>query len=250
MTAISKYGSGPRTLVIHGGPGFTSDYLIEPLLKVSDRNTFVFYNQSYNEPTLDGCANELLHVIDEHFSNSTIRVVAHSWGCLVLLSALAKLSIEDEAAGKKLKAVLINPVPILKGLFDESIACFQQRIPQSEIEGAMRLAMSDPTGESAMAKLLPYYVANRQVCETLKIPLSFGAYQAVLGSMDEFNFSPAFVHLDEVSVMLGEEDITPRHMIQNILEHARAVEVIPQAGHFPLHEQPETALRVLANWLG
>jgi pimeloyl-ACP methyl ester carboxylesterase len=249
MVVTTNYGTGRKTLVVHGGPGFSSEHLIAPLLKLTSRTTFVFYDQSYSEPTLEGCADEVLNVIEEQFPDDTVRVVAHSWGCLVLFSALAKLRAAPQLAKKKYKLLLINPVPISSGLFHESVVSFQQRIPASEIEEAMRLALSNPTGVEAMAKLLPYYVSNRQVCETLKIPLSLSAYQAVLSSLGDFDFNSVLANLEMVSVMLGEDDITPRHTIQNILDIASEVETVPMAGHFPLHEQPDAALQILAKWI-
>ena len=41
-----KIGNGPRTVVVlHGGPGFTMDYLAEDLTPLADTHTVVFYDQ-------------------------------------------------------------------------------------------------------------------------------------------------------------------------------------------------------------
>lgn len=249
MVAVTKFGTGPKVLVIHGGPGFNSNYLIEPLRNLSEKNTFIFYDQSYQDPTLEGSAKEFLEVVGQEFDGSTLRIVAHSWGCLVLVAALAQHGPEPLLDNRHLKPILINPVPITKPLFDTSVVSFQQRIPAPVIQEAMHIAQSGAESSTAMAKLLPYYVANQDVCNTLSLPLSLAAYQAVLSSLPDFDLSPALSHLAESHVMVGEHDITPRDTIQNILSACQKANVISGSGHFPLHEKPEFALPVLAGWL-
>lgn len=249
MVAVITFGTGPKVLVIHGGPGFNCDYLIEPLRNLSSHDTFVLYDQTYSEPTLDGCSIELLEVIDQEFKENSMRIIAHSWGCLVLYSALARLRLSGELGGRHLKAMLINPVPITKQLFDLSITHFQQRIPPQVIHESMELLVSNSDGTEAMAKLLPYYVSNRAVCDTLALPLSFAAYQAVMSSLPDFDFSSALPELADTQVLLGDEDITPQSTIRNVLDACRDVQVVSGTGHFPLHESPEQVLPTLASWL-
>ncbi len=249
MTSVTELGNGPNVLVVHGGPGFTSGYLIDPLRQLSQQNRLIFYDQAYSDPSLAGCAKELQRLIESYAQEGGLRIVAHSWGCLVALAALQELEARLDLKDRISRLVFINPVPVSKEKFEKSVNDFRQKVPTSAIEQAAGHAARPDGGEAAMACLLPYYVSNKGILDSLRLPLSFGAYQAVISSLPDFSYRLEAGVFDRLAIMVGDGDITPSAYLEELLNRAGETAVIANAGHFPLHEQPTNALPKLTEWL-
>lgn len=83
--------SAPTVVVVHGGPGNDSRYLL-PLAALSDRYHVVFYDQrgsglSERVPddrlTLQGFYDELDGIVDRFGGGRPVRIVGHSWGAML-----------------------------------------------------------------------------------------------------------------------------------------------------------------------
>lgn len=83
--------SHPTVIVVHGGPGDDSRYLL-PLAALADRYRVVFYDQrgsglSERVPdeklTLDGFYAELDGMVDRFGGGRPVRLVGHSWGAML-----------------------------------------------------------------------------------------------------------------------------------------------------------------------
>lgn len=83
-------GAGPDTVVIlHGGPGFTMEYLAADLEPLADRHTLLFYDQrGAGRSTLVSDSTGLsaqrfvddLEAIRAHFGLKQVTLLGHSWG--------------------------------------------------------------------------------------------------------------------------------------------------------------------------
>ncbi|HEY6106868.1 MAG TPA: alpha/beta hydrolase [Anaeromyxobacteraceae bacterium] len=83
--------SRPTVVVVHGGPGNDSHYLL-PLSALADRYHVVFYDQrgsglservADDRLTLEGLYAELDGVVDRFGRGEPVRLVGHSWGAML-----------------------------------------------------------------------------------------------------------------------------------------------------------------------
>jgi pimeloyl-ACP methyl ester carboxylesterase len=82
--------AGPDTvLVLHGGPGFTMDYLIPDLAPLIEHHTVIFYDQrgsGRSTAPLDSFHISLgkhladLEAVRAHFGIARLTILGHSWG--------------------------------------------------------------------------------------------------------------------------------------------------------------------------
>ncbi len=88
----------PTVVVLHGGPGNDSRYLL-PLSALADRYFVVFYDQrggglservDDGKLTLDGFYDELDGIVDLYSGGRPVRLVGHSWGAMLASGYLAR----------------------------------------------------------------------------------------------------------------------------------------------------------------
>jgi pimeloyl-ACP methyl ester carboxylesterase len=79
-------------LVLHGGPGFSSSYLLDGLTPLTSGRTLIFYDQrgrGHSTPvgdTLELSVNrdiEDLEAVRRHFALNTVTLIGHHWGAAV-----------------------------------------------------------------------------------------------------------------------------------------------------------------------
>jgi proline iminopeptidase len=89
-----KVGSNGETIVVlHGGPGFTMDYLADDLTPLARNHTVIFYDQrGTGRSTLVSEAEALdaqrfvddLEAVRRHFGLEKLTLLGHSWGAAVV----------------------------------------------------------------------------------------------------------------------------------------------------------------------
>lgn len=121
-----KVGSGGETIIVlHGGPGFTMDYLADDLLPLANRHTLIFYDQrGTGRSTLVSEAAQLdaqrfaddLEAVRRHFELETLTLLGHSWGAAV--AALYALRFPQQVE----RLMLVDAVPLTRAGFDRRFA--------------------------------------------------------------------------------------------------------------------------------
>ena len=109
-------GSGPRAVVVlHGGPGFTHDYLADDLLPLARQQRVIHYDQrGTGRSTLvtDAAALDAqrfaddLEVVRQHFGLERLTLLGHSWGAAV--AALYGMKHPQRVE----RVVLVGPMPL------------------------------------------------------------------------------------------------------------------------------------------
>lgn len=89
-----KVGSGAEVIVVlHGGPGFTMDYLADDLLPLAQRHTVIFHDpRGSGRSTLVSEATALdaqrfaddVEALRQHFGLQRLTLLGHSWGAGVV----------------------------------------------------------------------------------------------------------------------------------------------------------------------
>jgi proline iminopeptidase len=149
-------GTGPDTLiVIHGGPGFTFDYLATDLEPLAARHALVFYDQrGTGRSTLvsdsAGLAPDLfaedLEAIRRHLRLERVNLLGHSWGAAVVALYAQKY---PERVGRLL---VVAGVPLTMAGLEQSFGAMQSARDTAEVarmEAAMAARRADPTDKAA-----------------------------------------------------------------------------------------------------
>lgn len=127
--AYRKAGSGPATIVVlHGGPGFTMDYLADDLFPLAERHTVVFYDQrGTGGSTLvtDPAALDAqrfaddLEAVRRHFGLRTLTLLGHSWGAGV--AALYAMRFPQHVG----RLILVGGIPLRRAELERTFAAIR-----------------------------------------------------------------------------------------------------------------------------
>lgn len=250
-TFVNVIGEGPPVFVVHGGPGFSHEYLVKPLSRLAQRRQLIFYDQpGCGQTTWPG---ETLSpsLTFSHFRSLTqtltgaseIEILAHSWGALVVIGSLAsdaQHSLPEISGG-----LFINPVAIDSANFELARLNLLSRIPEPILLEMGKAAASDGPGEEIMELILPYYYASAKARPKVPFALNKGTYLSVNAQLTDFDFSDQVNRLGNVSIVLGEQDFTTQQHIEVMIEAARRFYLLKSTGHFPFDEIPAEFERVL-----
>jgi proline iminopeptidase len=257
-------GSGPDTIIVlHGGPGFTADYLAADLEPLAERHTLFFYDQrGTGKSTLvtDSAAlagprfAEDVEAIRVHFGMDRVILLGHSWG-----SGVAALYGErfPERVGK---LILVGSMPLTrKGLTDafEELASSRDSAETRRMEEAMAARQADPGNKD---HCLAYYRIwfRRFFADSTALDRSKGDFCAgtpesrrnKIASVDKYTFASLGDYdwrtvLPAVTaptlIIHGSKDVLP---LEGAREYARGLQdsrllVLDGIGHFSYVEAPD-----------
>ena len=257
-------GSGPDTvIVLHGGPGFTADYLAPDLEPLAARHTLLFYDQrGTGKSTLvtDSAAlagprfAEDVEAIRVHFGMDKVILLGHSWG-----SGVAALYGErfPERVGK---LILVGSMPLTrKGLTDAfgELASERDSAETRRMEEAMAARQADPGNKE---HCLAYYriwfrpfFADSTALDRSKGDFCAGTPESrrnKIASVDKYTFASLGDYdwravLGAVTapalIIHGSKDVLP---LEGAREYARRLQdgrllVLEGIGHFSYVEAPD-----------
>lgn len=254
-------GSGPRVLLLHGGPGLSFEYLDELAAELGAGFRIAAYQQRGLEPsTVDGpftiaqAVEDAISVLDGLEWDRAL-VVGHSWGGQLALRLAA--GHPDRLLG----ALAVDPLGVvgdggMVGFEAEIVA----RTPKAERKRARdldELAMQGQgTPEQALESLRivwPSYFADPEnIFAMPPIRMSIEAYAGLTGEATadteqlsaELAASPV-----RYGVLAGGASPIPwgqaaRATVE--LSPRAFLKVVPAAGHFPWFEQPGCVRAALA----
>jgi proline iminopeptidase len=107
-------GSGPPTIVLHGGPDFDHAYLLPDLDRLADVVQLIYYDQRGRGRSADGVvaqdvtiASEMEDIerIRQHFGKKPVVLFGHSWGTVLALEYALRYPAHVSAL------ILMNPAP-------------------------------------------------------------------------------------------------------------------------------------------
>lgn len=244
---VCEIGDGPKILVIHGGPGFGYLYLLDALSFLSADYTLIFYDQlncssviAGGKPTLDAMARQLSNVVREFDNSPAIKVIAHSWGALVLAAAAAHPSSANLLRHRISGGIMINPVPLTRHAYDQSMGAFVARIPWRTQLYVYSKALLGRDGREIMQLLWPFYLSPGSNALFPDFPFDICAYKSVVKALGHFDYQSELDFLSRFCILQSSMDVTKRDMIGDWAECCAKYEQIEGVGHFPMLERPET----------
>lgn len=273
-----SFGDGRDTvLVLHGGPGFGSNYLIPDLLPLARARTLIFYDQrtgGHSTLIADTARNNSrtsisdLEAIRRHFGIGRVKLIGHSWGSL-----LAGL-YASEYPERVERMVLIGSSPPAVAVRD-SLAPTPSRVDSAHRawRTAHRERWRGQPADSVKAcwdfwaiNVRLYFAAAEDarsmwgdVCNMSQATLltQSRGYPHVSLSAASFDLRPRLAAISApVLVLHGELDLIDPLSAREwarALPNARLL-IVPHAGHFPHVDAPrqffQTVDRFLREGLG
>lgn len=258
-TTIKKMGHGslesPSILVLHGGPGYTHDYLVEPLKPLSLNHTLIFYDQPTHSTSKDQKGKLSPELIYKHFrwlshrlaNDKPMNIIAHSWGCLLFLASQADQNLSNEPSCEFSKCLLLNPTPITSKKFT---ACSQNLIKRFSKTDKLKLlfwALTKKEGNKILQTLLPYYVLDHETIPKKDLALDTKAYLTIAQQLKKFDYSQSLPKLSKVKLVTCDHDFITLEQIDDLIKAYPNIHTIKNSGHFPFWEQSTEFNEILQN---
>jgi len=257
-----RIGSGPPTVVLHGGPGAHHDYLLPGFDRLATGRTLIYYDQrgggrsavprevpvGWREHVEDLEALRILWGIER------LAIAGYSWGgLLALLYAL-------EYPGRVERLGLVSPAPVWRQARAEFERRLTERNAAPEIQAARRRlqdgGLRELSAEDYRRRMFELSVAGyfhdwRTASELTPFRITGRTQQEVWESLGDFDLRPRLGGLGLPAVILhGEDDPIPIETSEVLASLLGApLERIPECGHVPYVEAPERFTRVLDAFL-
>lgn len=260
-------GNGNDTLVIiHGGPGMDSEYLIPDFMPLAKNHVLLFYDQrGGGQSTLPDTINakklltidkhvEDLEVLRKQFQFKKLKLVAHSFGPIIA----AKYAIRHPSLVENM--ILIGPVPPMNWKFFQGVKWPESPLTETEKNKADSLWNKITENVSPkencvkfwnialkprLAKGIPIETVKGNCCASSKEAIWYGykyTNKITFNSLGEWDFRDPLSNLSIPTLIIhGMEESIPMESAEawnTILPKSELIK-INKAGHFPYVENPD-----------
>ncbi len=268
-------GHGPDTLiVIHGGPGFTFDYLAADLEPLAARHALVFYDQRgsgrstlvSDSAALDaGFYADDLEAVRRELRLERANLLGHSWGAAVVALYAQKYP------ARLGRLVIVAGMPLTMAGLERSFGTMQAARDSGEIarmEAAMAARRADPADHAACRTYYaiwfrPFFAdpasagkSRGDICagspESMRNKMA-SVDRYVIASLGRYDWRPVMRSVRAPTLVVhGSEDPL-------LLEFAREwaatrpasrILVLDGIGHFPYVEAPDRFFPAVDRFLG
>jgi proline iminopeptidase len=257
-----RVGSGPPSVILHGGPGAHHDYLLPAFDTLAQRRQLIYYDQRGGgrspvpRDTPVGWREQVadLEELRSQWGLERLSLVGYSWGGL--LSLLYATEFPDRVS----RLALVSPAPAWKKARQEFEHRFQQRnlAPQLQRErAALResgLRERDPGQYAQRAfelSVAPYFFDPSRARELTPFRVTGRTQQEVWSSLDDYDLRPRLPALKLPALVLhGEDDPIPLSSSTSLADLLGAEFIgLPRCGHVPYIEAFEEFSRLLNGFL-
>lgn len=257
-----RIGTGPPTVVLHGGPGAHHDYLLPAFDSLATGRTLIYYDQRgggrspVNRETPVGWREQVadLEALRVVWGLDRLTLAGYSWGgLLAMLYAIAHPDRVERLA-------LISPAPAWKGGRAEFERRFQQRSQTPALLAAREalrhsgLRESDPSAHQArlFALAVAGWFHDPMRAESLTpFRLTDRTQRSVWESLGDYDLRPALRALTLPAIVLhGDDDPIPWATAEETAEAlGAAFHLLPECGHVPYIEAFEAFVALLDAFL-
>jgi proline iminopeptidase len=267
-------GAAPDTLVVlHGGPGFTLDYLADDLLPLADRHTLIFYDQRgtgrsslvSDSAALDGQRfAEDLEAVRRHFRLERVALLGHSWGAGIAAMYAARY---PERIGR---LIIVGGIPLQRSLLTsafDALAAGRDSGTRRQMQQWREARLANP-GDAAACRayyvlwFTPFFV-DPAAARRSKGDFCAGSPESLrnkVQSVDRFTMAslgewdwraPLRTLKAPVLVIHGSRDVLPlegAHGWATVPPDARLL-LLDNVGHFPYLEVPDRFFTAVHDFL-
>lgn len=271
---IREIGQGQPIIILHGGPGFSHNYLLPDMDRLADAFRLIYYDQRgrgksarNSPPAAVSIQSEIedLDAVRAHFQLEQAALLGHSWGGLLALEYALR---HPERVSR---LILLNTAP---ASHDDCEVFVRERDAMAPSDTALLRAMEsqpefaegDPEARAAYNRLyfqatlrspelLDRLIENLRVGRTQESILEVGAIGDRLWgetyASAEYNLLPQLSQLRVPTLILhGDYDFVPLACAAHIAEAipgARLV-VLRDCGHFSYIEHPDAVHSTLSEF--
>ena len=257
-----RTGEGVPTVILHGGPGASHDYLLPGCDLLAEGRELIYYDQrgggrspvgrevavGWQEHVAD------LHALKELWGDQPLNLVGYSWGGLLAML----YAIKHPCSVAKL--ALVSPAPAWR----EGRIEYERRYAEITngpfaMEERRKLRESDLKARDVAAyqrrifelAVIAYFKDPARVSELRGFRLVERVQKGVWDSLGDYDLRGALRRLEIPAVVLhGKDDVIPWATAEETAECLRAeFTLIPDCGHVPYVEGRETFVRVLDAFL-
>lgn len=257
-----RAGTGPATVVLHGGPGAHHDYLLPGFDGLADRRTLVYYDQrgggrspvSREVPVGWREQVEDLDALRELWGFERLSIAGYSWGGLLALLYATEYPDRVE------RLALVSPAPAWRAAraeFEARLAARTMAPALQEARAALRasgLRERDPEAYQRRTfelSVAGYFHDPAKVAGLTAFRVTGRTQQEVWGSLGDYDLRPALAALRVPAIVLhGDDDPIPADSARAIATALGApFHLLPACGHVPYVEAVGEFLRLLDEFL-
>jgi proline iminopeptidase len=257
-----RIGSGPPTIVLHGGPGAHHDYLLPGFDALARNRQLIYYDQRgggqspVTRDTPVGWREQVadLEELRRQWALEQLTLLGYSWGGL--LAELYAAEFPDRIR----RLALVSPAPAWREMRIEFERRFAERNLAPELQQkraelrASGLREKDPAEYAQRAfelSVAPYFYDPARARELTPFRVTGRTQQEVWSSLDSYDLRPALAGLEVSAIVLqGEDDPIPSDATQTVARLLEAeLHLLPRCGHVPYIEAHEEFVRVLDDFL-
>jgi proline iminopeptidase len=257
-----RTGSGPETIVLHGGPGAHHDYLLPGFDALATGRTLVYYDQrgggrspvardvpvGWEEQVADLEALRLTWGLDR------LVIAGYSWGALLALLYAIRHPERVE------RLALVSPAPAWRPMRDRFESEFARRNLDpalQELRKSLResgLRESDPAAYQQRVfelSVVPYFFDAARARDLTPFRVTGRTQQEVWASLGEFDLRGDLGALRIPAVVLhGADDPIPAENAQSVAAALGApMHLLERCGHVPYVERPDAFVPLLSAFL-
>lgn len=257
-----RIGSGPATVVLHGGPGAHHDYLLPGFDALATRRTLIYYDQrgggrsavprevpvGWREQVAD------LEALRHAWGMDQLSLAGYSWG------GLLALLYATEYPARVAQLALVSPAPAwraARGEFESRLSA-RTMAPDLQAErAALRaggLRESDPDAYQRQVfelSVAGYFHDPAKVSGLTPFRVTGRTQQEVWDSLGDYDLRPALADLRLPAIVLhGDDDPIPVESARTIAAAIGApFHLLAECGHVPYVEAFDEFRRLLDGFL-
>lgn len=257
-----RIGSGPETVVLHGGPGAHHDYLLPGFDRLVPGRTLIYYDQRgggrspVERETPVGWREHVadLEELRGLWGLERLTLAGYSWG------ALLALLYAVEHPGRVGKLALVSPAPVWRA----GRAEFERRLAERGAAPAIREervrvqagGLRERDAQAYRHRMFELSVAGyfhdwHRAEDLTPFRITGRTQEEVWASLGDFDLRPRLAALaPDALIVHGEDDPIPVETAEALARLTGAAFVrIPRCGHVPYVEAPEAFVAALDPFL-